>query len=143
MAGNSQKKPAMTLPSDALSEEGVDSKRAGKAGRKAGARKSASVPATEEGPVVKNARKPRKGAAPQVGQSTQKPKVVRDSFTMPEHDYGKLAELKRKCLAGGVQVKKSELLRAGLRVLDALSQERLLSVVAQVEAVKTGRPAKR
>ncbi len=39
-------------------------------------------------------------------------------------------------------MKKSELLRAGLRALEALSQEGLLSVVAQVEAVKTGRPAK-
>src|SRR5712692_8801527 len=48
-----------------------------------------------------------------VEKSAKKAKVVRDSFTMPEADHGKLAELKSKCLAAGVSVKKSELLRIG------------------------------
>lgn len=147
MAGESRKKVAASLAPDAKGEEGPDSKlRAGKAGKKAvsAAKVSADAAAATDGGASssKKAKKPSNGAAPQAEKSPKKPKVVRDSFTMPEHDYGKLADLKRKCLAGGVQVKKSELLRAGLLALEALSEKRLLSVVAQVEAVKTGRPAK-
>lgn len=147
MAGESRKKVAASLAPDAMGEEGTDIKlRAGKAGKKAAstAKVSADAAAATDGGASssKKAKKPGNGAAPQAEKPPKKPKVVRDSFTMPEHDYGKLADLKRKCLAGGVQVKKSELLRAGLLALEALSEKRLLSVVAQVEAVKTGRPAK-
>ncbi len=68
-------------------------------------------------------------------------KVVRDSFTMPKSDYAKIAALKQKCLDEGVHVKKSELLRAGLALLDTASAKRLVAAIAELEAVKTGRPA--
>ncbi len=72
----------------------------------------------------------------------KKEKVVRDSFTMPKPDYEKIAALKRKCLDAGVSVSKSELLRAGLLLLDsAPTPESLLAAVSAVETVKTGRPA--
>lgn len=73
---------------------------------------------------------------------TKKEKVVRDSFTMPKSDYEKIAALKQKCLAAGVSAKKSEILRAGLLLLEAAAPKRLLAAVAAVEQVKTGRPAK-
>jgi hypothetical protein len=41
-----------------------------------------------------------------------------------------------------VSVKKSEILRAGLLVLEAAAPKRLLAAVTAVEQVKTGRPAK-
>jgi hypothetical protein len=73
----------------------------------------------------------------------KKEKVVRDSFTMPKSDYKKIAVLKQKCLDAGISVKKSELLRAGLLLLDsAPTAEGLLVAVSAVETVKTGRPAK-
>lgn len=72
----------------------------------------------------------------------KKEKVVRDSFTMPKADYEKLGELKQKCLSAGVAVKKSELLRAGLLLLEAVSLDQLLGAIAAVETVKTGRPAR-
>jgi hypothetical protein len=72
----------------------------------------------------------------------RKIKMVRDSFTMPESDYVKLAELKQKCLEAGVHVKKSELMRAGLLRLSRLNTTALLNAVAQVEIIKTGRPTK-
>lgn len=72
----------------------------------------------------------------------KKDKVVRDSFTMPKSDYEKIAALKRKCLDAGVSVKKSELLRAGLHMLEVAAEKRFLAAVTAVEAVKTGRPAK-
>lgn len=72
----------------------------------------------------------------------KKEKVIRDSFTMPKSDYEKIAALKQKCLEAGVSVKKSELLRAGLLMLEAAADKRLLAAVEAVETVKTGRPAK-
>jgi len=72
----------------------------------------------------------------------KKIKMVRDSFTMPEYDYAKIAELKKKCLKAGVPIKKSELLRAGLSYLTKLSSPALLKTVQQVEKIKTGRPVK-
>jgi hypothetical protein len=69
-------------------------------------------------------------------------KVVRDSFTMPRSDYSKIAELKKRALKAGLIVKKSELLRAGLHVLSQLAEETLLQEIANLENVKTGRPAK-
>lgn len=67
-------------------------------------------------------------------------KVVRDSFTMPMADYQRIGLLKQRCIGLGVAIKKSELLRAGLAVLEKLPDESLASEAAAVESVKTGRP---
>ena len=67
---------------------------------------------------------------------------MRDTFTMPRSDYEKIAVLKQRCLDVGVVVNKSELLRAGLLLLVATSQEHLHAAVSAVEKVKTGRPPK-
>lgn len=67
--------------------------------------------------------------------------MIRDSFTLPEGDYAKLAELKRNALKQECMWK-SELMRAGLLRLSKLNQTALLQAVAQVEVIKTGRPAK-
>ncbi len=72
----------------------------------------------------------------------QKVKVVRDSFTMPQSDYALIAELKEKALNGGMHIKKSELLRAGLRLLAKSSAAQLKRAVAELEKIKTGRPKK-
>ena len=88
-------------------------------------------------PKASKADKPAKKDKP------KKIKMVRDSFTMPETDYALLAELKKNCLQAGLHVKKSELLRAGLLSLSKLPDSLLIKAVAQVEILKTGRPAKR
>jgi hypothetical protein len=67
-------------------------------------------------------------------------KVIRDSFSFPEHDYLKISELKKTCLAAGIHVKKGEILRAGLNLLSKLNLVELKQAVEQVEKVKTGRP---
>jgi hypothetical protein len=74
-------------------------------------------------------------------KSARKAKVVRDRFTMPEADYGKLVELKSKCLTAGMPVKKSQLLRIGLHFLESLPIARLTAAVATLESVATGRKA--
>jgi hypothetical protein len=105
--------------------------------------KSASAkksPKAASGPSIRT--KAVKADAPVKAKRAKKDKVVRDSFTMPKSDYEKIAALKLKCQEAGVSVKKSELLRAGLQMLDAASQNRLVAAIAAVEQVKTGRPAK-
>ena len=72
----------------------------------------------------------------------KKIKMVRDTFTMTEYDYAKIAELKKKCLKAGVPIKKSELLHAGLSYLTKLSKPALLETAQQIEKIKAERPAK-
>lgn len=85
----------------------------------------------------------KKPSAPKKVEKKQtKQKVVRDSFTMPEIEYRVLSELKKKCLAGGIDVKKSELLRAGLQSLAGMSQAVLKKQLSKLAEIKIGRPAK-
>lgn len=74
--------------------------------------------------------------------ASTKIKVIRDSFTMPQSDYAKIAEFKELCLKNGLHVKKSELLRAGLHALGKLSGTQLKSAVSALEKIDTGRPKK-
>ena len=71
----------------------------------------------------------------------KRPKLVRDSFTMPEADYLRLKALKIRCLRAGIEIKKSEVLRAGLLALEQLTDAQLQKLAGSVERVKTGRPA--
>ena len=68
-------------------------------------------------------------------------KVIRDSFSFPEQDYLKISELKKTCLAAGIHVKKSEVLRAGLHLLSGLTLADLKKAIENVEKVQTGRPS--
>jgi hypothetical protein len=67
---------------------------------------------------------------------------VRDSFTFPADDYALFASLKHRALNAGREIKKSELLRAGLATLTAMSDGDLLATLDGVERIKTGRPSK-
>jgi hypothetical protein len=71
-----------------------------------------------------------------------KKKVVRDSFTMPQNEYSKIAEIKAICLKAKMHVKKSEVLRAGLKLLAELSAPQLKNALGSLEKIKTGRPHK-
>ncbi len=72
----------------------------------------------------------------------KKPKLVRDSFTIPKPEYAVLEELKLRAAKLGQPAKKSEVLRAGLKALEAMPDATLLASLAAVPRVKTGRPAK-
>ncbi|MBS1162044.1 MAG: hypothetical protein H6R15_4463 [Proteobacteria bacterium] len=72
----------------------------------------------------------------------KKPKLVRDSYAMPETEYAQIAELKKRLVGIGREAKKSELLRAGIMLLAALNEAELAAVMGRVERIKTGRPAK-
>jgi len=71
-----------------------------------------------------------------------KVKVIRDSFTMPQSEYQKIAEIKATCLKAKMHVKKSEVLRAGLKLLAELNAVQLKRTLNSLEKIKTGRPKK-
>jgi hypothetical protein len=68
-------------------------------------------------------------------------KVIRDSFTMPASDYESITRIKQRAMKGGVGTNKSEILRAGLAVLDRLTDKELIKVFEKLPKVKPGRPA--
>lgn len=88
-----------------------------------------------------------KQEAPKAGKSAKpakakKIKLVRDSYAMPEAEYARIGELKKRLAALGNEVKKSELLRGGIALLAALNDSELKAVMGRVERIKTGRPNK-
>ena len=72
-----------------------------------------------------------------------KVKMERDSFTMPKDEYAQLALLKARLNAMGQPAKKSELLRAGVKLLVAMSDNTLKMTLAKIPVIKTGRPKKK
>src|SRR5258708_23847385 len=90
-----------------------------------------SKPAAKAKPAV--ARKPaappptkRKTPAAADAQKRVKPKLVRDSFTIPKAEYTVLGALKQRAVQLGQQSKKSELLRAGVKALSAMADAEFL-----------------
>jgi hypothetical protein len=72
----------------------------------------------------------------------KKVKVVRDSFTIPKSELLQIGESKKRALALGVEIKKSELIRAGLQALTRMNDAAFKKALAGVPTIKTGRPAK-
>lgn len=67
-------------------------------------------------------------------------KLVRDSFTMPREDFELIAQLKARALDFKRPAKKSELLRAGLQALAALTDVQLHAALETLRPLKAGRP---
>jgi hypothetical protein len=74
-------------------------------------------------------------------QPGKKEKVIRDSFTLPSGDYELITTIRQRCLNSAVNATKSEVIRAGLHILQSLSDEELVRAIESLEKVKTGRPA--
>ena len=72
---------------------------------------------------------------------SKKPKLVRDSFTIPKTEFAVLEELKQRATQLARPIKKSELIRAGIKALAALPNAAFLTALDQVPTIKTGRPA--
>ncbi len=93
-------------------------------------------------PAAKKAKPAANGARPveAVPAKAHKPKLVRDSFTMPKDEYQVIDALKARALGLEKHVRKSELLRAGIQALAAMNDRALLKAIAAVPTLKTGRP---
>lgn len=116
--------------------------------KKAAVRKPAAKPAAK--PVTKTAVKksPVKAAPVKPTKPTKavkpvkvkKPKLVRDSFTIPKDEYVVIDSLKVRAGKLGQAVKKSELLRAGVKALAAMTDIQYKASLSNVPTIKTGRP---
>jgi hypothetical protein len=105
--------------------------------------KKAAAPATKpaiapppKAVVAKSVAKPVKVEKP------KKPKLVRDSFTIPKIEYMVLDDLKQRANQLARPAKKSELLRAGIKALAAMPDGAFIAALQAVPAIKTGRPTK-
>ena len=107
---------------------------------KAAAPKTAAPKAAAK-PVVKAA--PVKAAKAVRAEKPRKPKLVRDSFTIPKAEYTVLDSLKQRAAKAGMSAKKSEVLRAGIKALAAMGDAAFAAAMGAVPAIKTGRPANR
>lgn len=76
-------------------------------------------------------------------EKAPKLKMERDSFTMPKTEYAQFAVLKERLTKLGQPAKKSELLRAGIMQLSAMTDAALKAAMSKVPAIKTGRPKKK
>ena len=128
-----------------------------------------SAPATAPAAIAKPAAKPAKKVAakpvavkpvatkkvvvapkaPKVAMSNEsvvakekKIKMVRDSISIPKTEFLVLGEMKTRAGKLGVEVKKTELIRAGIKVLTALTDTAFVAAIRAVPNIKTGRPTK-
>lgn len=101
--------------------------------------KAAAKPASPQAakPTVK-----KQATAPAKPLKDKKVKVVRDSFTIPKAELLQIGEMKKRALGLGVEIKKSELIRAGLSALAGMTDAAFKKALASVPTIKTGRPAK-
>jgi hypothetical protein len=109
--------------------------------RKAVAAAAPVTPGAKPAKAAKAAKADDAAKAPKADKA-RKPKLVRDSFTIPKSEYAVLEELKLRAAKLGRPAKKSEVLRAGVQALAAMGDAAFLATVGAVPTVKTGRPAK-
>jgi hypothetical protein len=118
------------------------------AGGKAAASGKVPAKAAPTPPPASKAQAPRtrsvqaKDAAAAAAARLPKHKLVRDSFTIPRPEYAALDALKHRLVLLARPSKKSEVLRAGIKLLVSLSDPALLAALAAVPSIKTGRPGK-
>ena len=137
IAAKATVKPAATPTAKPATKAAAKKTLPPQAARKALA-KAVPPPKAAAQPVVKVAKGDAVAPAP---IKPKKPKLVRDSFTIPKNEYEAIATLKERALKQGVSIKKSELLRAGLMTLAFMSDAAFAKALAEVPTLKTGRPA--
>ncbi len=107
-------------------------------------KKAAAKPVTQtavkKAPVKAAPAKPAKPVKVAKPAKVKKPKLVRDSFTIPKDEYVVIDSLKLRAGKLGQAVKKSELLRAGVKALAAMTDIQFKAALSNVPTIKTGRP---
>jgi hypothetical protein len=101
-----------------------------------------SKPAAKTVTPVKVAPKPAAAKAEAKVEKVKKAKLVRDSLTMPKAEYEVLESLKLRAIKLGYPIKKTELIRAGIKSIAAMSDAAFLAAIKAVPSLKTGRPNK-
>jgi hypothetical protein len=96
--------------------------------------------AVKKAPVKSATTKPAQPVKAVKPAKVKKAKLVRDSFTIPKDEYVVIDSLKVRAGKLGQSVKKSELLRAGVKALAAMSDIQFKAALSNVPTIKTGRP---
>ena len=145
-------KPVVAVkPSAKLAATPAGRKNAAKTGKskapKAGATKAGKGNPAPADAAKAKAAKPAKAARSDKGSKAKstkaaKPKLVRDRFSFPKAEYAVLDSLKDRAVKAGKAVKKSELLRAGLKALAALPDLAFRTALDALPARKRGGKAK-
>ena len=106
------------------------------------AKPAAAKPAPKKA-IVRKAVTPKPVAVAKASkpEKHKKPKLIRDSFTIPKDEYEMLGELKARAVNLKQPAKKSEVLRAGIKLLASLGNAQFLAALSGVPSLKTGRPA--
>lgn len=125
------KKAAVKKPSKLDETKARNKKALAEALAKAQAVQIPSPPAAL--PEVPKAGKPAKA---------KKVKLVRHSISMPESEYAQIAVLKKRIADFGGKARRSELMRAGIAALVAMDNVELTAIMASIDRIKPGRPAK-
>jgi hypothetical protein len=73
---------------------------------------------------------------------TVKTKLVRDSFAIPEKEYAALVAVKKACLKAGLEIKKTELIRIGIALVNTLTTAKIKTAQARLTQISAGRPKK-
>lgn len=123
------KKPAKQADDTQADATAADNRKS--AAKKKPAGKNAAKPAKQDGA--------RKRAAPKAKKATNdapREKRVRGEFALPHSDYALIAKLKTAAKNAGRPTKKNELLRAGLRALDAMDAAGLNAALGALPARK-------
>lgn len=135
---SASKKSSRTKKKAAAKKTGSRSTQ-GKLAKKATPKSAAKTkPVKQTKPTKQKVAKPKTTKA----DKPKKPKLVRDGFTMPEQEYALLGQIKKACQAGGIAIKKSELLRIGVAQLAAMDLKKLKAAQAALTPLKAGRPKK-
>jgi hypothetical protein len=143
MATSKKKLAASPAKPVASKKTGTSTAKKSPSGKKVIAKAPLKVPVKTAKTVMKKpAAKPApvKSTTPAKAEKVKKPKLVRDSFTIPKAEYLVLEDLKQRANKLTRPAKKSELLRAGIKVLACLSDAAFLAALEKVPAIKTGRP---
>lgn len=83
---------------------------------------------------------PKNAAIKSTAANSAEQKVIRDAFSMPAEDHELFAVIQRKCLSIGIAATKSEIVRAGLKHLAGIDNDKLQEIIKAVPKIKTGRP---
>lgn len=113
----------------------------------AAVKKVVAKPTQAKTPVAKAGTPPIKKVKalsnPVAEEKPVKIKLIRDSFTIPENEYAVIADIKKACLTQGIEVKRTEVIRAGLYLLKQLPVKAIADcITSKLPKPKTGRPKK-
>ena len=104
--------------------------------------KKAAAKKTAKKTSKKAPAKPSKSTKANKAIKTVKTKLIRDSFAIPEKEYAALVAVKKTCLKAGLEIKKTELIRIGIALVNNLTTAKIKTAQAKLTQISAGRPKK-